>query len=207
MSHTSATSRAETDPASSQLEGSGVRASAACSSANPSDAKISPLPAGYQPRPPGESRAALAADPNVHAKAGQVLASWTLMREYGFRDEDGRQPDWGGFFDGVVDEAMLLLLSAVLLSVLLLSDDATINTKPQLEIFADDVKCTHGATIGQLDAKTGTPVEGPAGVLNLAAGVMDKFGGSYAMNTAPATSQAMVDGFAKPPSPPAVESP
>jgi Fe-S cluster assembly protein SufD len=36
---------------------------------------------------------------------------------------------------------------------LLLSDDATINTKPQLEIFADDVKCTHGATIGQLDAE------------------------------------------------------
>jgi Fe-S cluster assembly protein SufD len=34
---------------------------------------------------------------------------------------------------------------------LLLSDDATINTKPQLEIFADDVKCTHGATVGQLD--------------------------------------------------------
>jgi Fe-S cluster assembly protein SufD len=34
---------------------------------------------------------------------------------------------------------------------LLLSNDATINTKPQLEIFADDVKCTHGATIGQMD--------------------------------------------------------
>jgi Fe-S cluster assembly protein SufD len=34
---------------------------------------------------------------------------------------------------------------------LLLTDDATINTKPQLEIFADDVKCTHGAAIGQLD--------------------------------------------------------
>jgi Fe-S cluster assembly protein SufD len=33
---------------------------------------------------------------------------------------------------------------------LLLSDDATIDTKPQLEIFADDVKCTHGATVGQL---------------------------------------------------------
>ncbi len=30
---------------------------------------------------------------------------------------------------------------------LLLSDDATINTKPQLEIYADDVKCTHGATV------------------------------------------------------------
>ncbi|PQV65224.1 Iron-regulated ABC transporter permease protein SufD [Abditibacterium utsteinense] len=34
---------------------------------------------------------------------------------------------------------------------LLLSRDAQINAKPQLEIFADDVKCTHGATIGQLD--------------------------------------------------------
>lgn len=34
---------------------------------------------------------------------------------------------------------------------LLLSDDASINTKPQLEIFADDVKCTHGATVGQLE--------------------------------------------------------
>ncbi len=34
---------------------------------------------------------------------------------------------------------------------LLLSDHAQINTKPQLEIYADDVKCTHGATIGQLD--------------------------------------------------------
>ena len=34
---------------------------------------------------------------------------------------------------------------------LLLDDKATINTKPQLEIFADDVKCSHGCTIGQLD--------------------------------------------------------
>jgi Fe-S cluster assembly protein SufD len=34
---------------------------------------------------------------------------------------------------------------------LLLTDSASINTKPQLEIFADDVKCTHGAAIGQLD--------------------------------------------------------
>ena len=32
---------------------------------------------------------------------------------------------------------------------LLLSDNATIDTKPQLEIFANDVKCTHGATVGQ----------------------------------------------------------
>lgn len=34
---------------------------------------------------------------------------------------------------------------------LLLSEDAVIDTKPQLEIHADDVKCTHGATVGQLD--------------------------------------------------------
>jgi Fe-S cluster assembly protein SufD len=36
---------------------------------------------------------------------------------------------------------------------LLLSDLATMDTKPQLEIFADDVKCTHGATIGYLDSE------------------------------------------------------
>ncbi len=36
---------------------------------------------------------------------------------------------------------------------ILLSDKATINSKPQLEIFADDVKCSHGCTIGQLDEK------------------------------------------------------
>jgi Fe-S cluster assembly protein SufD len=35
---------------------------------------------------------------------------------------------------------------------LLLSDKAHVDTKPQLEIFADDVKCAHGATVGQLDA-------------------------------------------------------
>jgi len=34
---------------------------------------------------------------------------------------------------------------------ILLSDNATVNTKPQLEIFADDVKCSHGATSGNLD--------------------------------------------------------
>ena len=34
---------------------------------------------------------------------------------------------------------------------ILLSDNATVNTKPQLEIFADDVKCSHGCTVGRLD--------------------------------------------------------
>jgi len=35
---------------------------------------------------------------------------------------------------------------------LLLSDEAEVDTKPELEIYADDVKCSHGATVGQLDA-------------------------------------------------------
>ncbi|MBX2940233.1 MAG: Fe-S cluster assembly protein SufD [Ferruginibacter sp.] len=37
---------------------------------------------------------------------------------------------------------------------LLLSDEATINSKPQLEIFADDVKCSHGSTVGQLSKES-----------------------------------------------------
>lgn len=36
---------------------------------------------------------------------------------------------------------------------ILLSDTASVNTKPQLEIFADDVKCSHGCTVGQLDTE------------------------------------------------------
>lgn len=36
---------------------------------------------------------------------------------------------------------------------ILLTDTAKMNTKPQLEIYADDVKCSHGATVGQLDEK------------------------------------------------------
>jgi Fe-S cluster assembly protein SufD len=34
---------------------------------------------------------------------------------------------------------------------ILVSDTATVNSKPQLEIFADDVKCSHGCTVGSLD--------------------------------------------------------
>ena len=34
---------------------------------------------------------------------------------------------------------------------ILLSEGANVNTKPQLEIFADDVKCSHGCTVGRLD--------------------------------------------------------
>ena len=37
---------------------------------------------------------------------------------------------------------------------LVLSDESVVDTKPELQIFADDVRCTHGATIGQLDAES-----------------------------------------------------
>ncbi len=50
----------------------------------------------------GRAVAALAADPNVAAKAGQVFASWTLAKEYGFKDIDGRQPDWGTHVDRTI---------------------------------------------------------------------------------------------------------
>jgi NAD(P)-dependent dehydrogenase (short-subunit alcohol dehydrogenase family) len=43
----------------------------------------------------GRAVAALAVDPDVSQFAGQTLASWTLMRHYGFTDADGTQPDFG----------------------------------------------------------------------------------------------------------------
>ncbi len=52
----------------------------------------------------GRAIAALAADPRVHEKAGRVFASWTLAKEYGFTDLDGRQPDFGAHFDRFVAE-------------------------------------------------------------------------------------------------------
>ena len=52
----------------------------------------------------GRAVAALAADPEVSSKCGGVFASWTLAKEYGFTDLDGRQPDWGSFFPRKVRE-------------------------------------------------------------------------------------------------------
>jgi NAD(P)-dependent dehydrogenase (short-subunit alcohol dehydrogenase family) len=46
----------------------------------------------------GRAVAALAADPRVREKGGRVFASWTLAKEYGFTDADGRRPDWGAYF-------------------------------------------------------------------------------------------------------------
>jgi NAD(P)-dependent dehydrogenase (short-subunit alcohol dehydrogenase family) len=43
----------------------------------------------------GRAVAALAGDPNVAARSGQLLASWEVAREFQFTDVDGRRPDWG----------------------------------------------------------------------------------------------------------------
>lgn len=46
----------------------------------------------------GRAIAALAADPDIFRKTGQTFSSWGLAAEYGLRDSDGRQPNWGAYF-------------------------------------------------------------------------------------------------------------
>lgn len=46
----------------------------------------------------GRGVAALAADPNVLARSGELTSSWELAREYGLQDADGRRPDWGAHY-------------------------------------------------------------------------------------------------------------
>ena len=46
----------------------------------------------------GRAVAALAADPKVLERSGDILSSWELARDYGFTDYDGRRPDWGVHF-------------------------------------------------------------------------------------------------------------
>jgi NAD(P)-dependent dehydrogenase (short-subunit alcohol dehydrogenase family) len=67
----------------------------------PPDFAVSETP-GYL----GRGVAALAADPHVSRFAGQTLASWTLMREYGFTDYDGSKPDFGRWLAEVHDADM-----------------------------------------------------------------------------------------------------
>lgn len=56
-------------------------------------------------------------------------------------------------FDGavIVEQGAQMTYSDQLINNLMLSDDAHADSKPVLRIFADDVKCTHGATVGQID--------------------------------------------------------
>lgn len=52
----------------------------------------------------GEAVAALAADPAILEKSGTYQSTWKLYREYGFHDKDGRQPDWGKYFEQTFPE-------------------------------------------------------------------------------------------------------
>ena len=52
----------------------------------------------------GRAVVALAVDPNVDAKSGGLFSTWTLSKEYGLTDLDGRRPDWGTFFPSKVRE-------------------------------------------------------------------------------------------------------
>jgi len=86
-----------------------------------------------------------------HTTIDHAVANCTSHELYkGVLDGDGR-----GVFSGriVVRQDAQKTDSQQSNNNLLLSRDAVIDTKPQLEILADDVKCTHGATVGQLDEK------------------------------------------------------
>jgi hypothetical protein len=74
--------------------------------------------------------AALAADPAVDARAGQVLTCWDLARHYDITDVDGTQPHWDEHLDGAIEE--------ILASDSPSPDDILLLTmrKPQLD-FAD----------------------------------------------------------------------
>src|SRR5262249_44475354 len=50
----------------------------------------------------GRAVAALAADPGVLARSGELTSSWELGREFGFNDADGRRPDWGRHFEKIL---------------------------------------------------------------------------------------------------------
>ncbi|MEO0600476.1 MAG: SufD family Fe-S cluster assembly protein [Myxococcota bacterium] len=76
-----------------------------------------------------------------HATSDQVFRSIV---------DDGSQSVFTGTV--IVDKGAMGTDSNQLHQALLLSDDATVHARPWLEIYADDVKCAHGATVGSLDA-------------------------------------------------------
>lgn len=70
------------------------------------EAKVDGFQASETPCFVGRAIAALAADPNVHQKAGGAYASWTLSDEYAFTDIDGGRPHWGRFMLGRTQEIL-----------------------------------------------------------------------------------------------------
>jgi NAD(P)-dependent dehydrogenase (short-subunit alcohol dehydrogenase family) len=69
-------------------------------------AKVMGFEASETPCFVGRAVAALAADPNVHHKAGGAYASWTLSDEYGFTDIDGGRPHWERYMLGKTNEIL-----------------------------------------------------------------------------------------------------
>ena len=53
----------------------------------------------------GRAVAALAADPKIMKRTGQLFSSWELAREYKFTDADGTRPDWGRLEDRFLGDA------------------------------------------------------------------------------------------------------
>jgi Fe-S cluster assembly protein SufD len=87
---------------------------------------------------------------DIHTRIDHLQAHGTSYEFYkGILDGHGR-----GVFNGkvIVHPDAQKTDARQINNNLLLSDDAEADTKPQLEIYADDVKCSHGATVGQLDA-------------------------------------------------------
>lgn len=87
---------------------------------------------------------------DIHTRIDHLRAHGTSNEFYkGILDGHGR-----GVFNGkvIVHPDAQKTDARQVNNNLLLSTDAEVDTKPQLEIYADDVKCSHGATVGQLDA-------------------------------------------------------
>jgi Fe-S cluster assembly protein SufD len=84
-----------------------------------------------------------------HTRVRHCVGNTHSSENYkGIADGNGR-----GVFNGkiLVDQDAQKIDAVQSSKNLLLSDNAEIDTKPELEIYADDVKCAHGATVGQLD--------------------------------------------------------
>jgi Fe-S cluster assembly protein SufD len=84
-----------------------------------------------------------------HTRVRHRVGNTTSSENYkGIADGNGR-----GVFNGkiLVEQDAQKIEALQSSKNLLLSDNAEIDTKPELEIYADDVKCAHGATVGQLD--------------------------------------------------------
>lgn len=96
----------------------------------------------------------------LYITKGDQLADHHMVVEHAYPNCDSHE-----YFNGILDDNSKGVFHGRILvqpdaqktdakqtnKNLLLSDNATADTKPQLEIYADDVKCTHGATIGQLN--------------------------------------------------------